>query len=47
MEILHEKDWPKKAPPSRSHKERWSVGFFNISINQIGHFEKEQKIKSK
>jgi len=47
MGILQEKDWPKKAPPSFSHKERWGVGFFNISVNQIGHFEEGQKIKSK
>jgi hypothetical protein len=47
MEILHEKNWPKKAPSSLSHKERWGVGFFNINVNQIGHFEEGQKIKSK
>jgi hypothetical protein len=47
MGILHEKNWPKKAPPSLSHEGRWGGGFFNISVNQIGHFEKGQKIKSK
>jgi hypothetical protein len=47
MGILHEKDWPKKASPSLSHNEGWGVRFFNISVNQIGHFEEGQKTKSK
>ncbi len=47
MGILHEKNWPKKAPPSFSHEARWGWGFFNINVNQIGHFEEGQKIKSK
>ncbi len=45
MGILHEKNWPKKPPPSFSHEGRWGGGFFNISVNQIGHFEKGQKLR--
>ncbi len=37
----------KKAPPSLLHEARWGGEFFNISVNQIGHFEEGQKIKSK
>jgi hypothetical protein len=47
MGILHEKNWAKKAPPSLLHEARWGGEFFNISVNQIGHFEEGQKIKSK
>ncbi len=47
MGILHEKNWWKKAPPSLSHEGRWGGGFFNISVNQSGHFQEGQKIKNK
>ncbi len=47
MGVLHEKNWPKKALPSFLHEGRWGGGFFSINVNQIGHFEKWQKIKSK
>jgi hypothetical protein len=47
MGILHIKNWAKKAPPSLSHEAKWGGEFFNISVNQIGHFEEGQKIKSK
>jgi hypothetical protein len=40
MGVLHEKNWPKKAPPFFLHEGRWGGGFFNISVNQIGQFEK-------
>jgi hypothetical protein len=40
MGILHEKNWLEKAPLSLSHEGRWGGGFLNISVNQIGHFEK-------
>jgi len=39
MGVLHEKNWPQKAPPSFLHEGRWGGGFFNISVNQIGHFK--------
>jgi hypothetical protein len=47
MGVLHEKNWPKKAPPSFLHEGRWGGGFLNISVNQIADFEKWQKIKNK
>jgi hypothetical protein len=28
MGVLHEKNWPKKAPPSFFHEGRWGGGFF-------------------
>jgi hypothetical protein len=40
MGALHEKNWSKKVPPSFLHEGRWGGGFFNISVNQIAHFEK-------
>jgi len=40
MGVLHEKNWPKKAPPSFLHEGRWGGVFFNISVNQIANFEK-------
>jgi hypothetical protein len=45
MGILHENNWPKKDPPSLLHEGRWGGGFFNISVNQIGHFEEGQKLR--
>jgi hypothetical protein len=30
----------KKAPPYFLHVRKWGGGFVNISVNQIGHFEK-------
>jgi hypothetical protein len=47
MGILHEKNWLKTTPPSLSHEGRRVGGFFNINVNQIGHFEEGQKFKSK
>ncbi len=41
MGVSHEKNWEKKTPPSFSHEGRWGEGFFKISVNQIGHLEKE------
>jgi hypothetical protein len=46
MGILHEKNWLENTPPSLSYEGRWGGGFFNISVNQIGHFEEGKKFKS-
>jgi hypothetical protein len=40
MGVLHEKNWPKKSPTFFLHEGKWGGGFVNISVNQIGHFEK-------
>jgi hypothetical protein len=40
IRVLHEKNWRKKALPSFLHEGRWGGGFFKISVNQIGDFEK-------
>ncbi len=38
----------QKKPHLPSHMREGGVwGFFNINVNQIGHFEEGQKIKSK
>jgi len=45
MGVSHEKNWEKRTPPSLSHEGRWGERFFNITVNQIGHLEKELKKK--
>jgi hypothetical protein len=45
MGILHEKNWPKKAPPSLSHEGRWGGGFLTLMLTKLVTLKRDKKLK--